>query len=114
MSETNESASAENVESGAAGFDVGCLIARIGHSEVRWRFRDPHAPSLEIAATLEEQLRHFLAERGKEAAGKRHVMDLQQLPALSSRQLGTMLTLSKVVQTAGGLSLTHVSEATRQ
>lgn len=113
MSQTGESASAENVVPDPNAVDLGCLIACVGQSEVRWRFRDPFAPSLEVTATLEGQLQHFLRERAERTRNKQHTLDLQHLPALSSRQLGTMLTLSKVLHSWGGLHLTHVSDAVR-
>jgi anti-anti-sigma regulatory factor len=63
---------------------------------------------------LERQLQQFFGDHADAIGAKRHVLDLQCLPALSSRQLGTMLTLRKALEQYGGLWLTHVSESARQ
>jgi anti-anti-sigma factor len=112
MSHADDDAGADNTL-GDATADLGCLLANFGRTEVRWRFRDPHSPRLEVNAALQEQLRDFLQQHADRATDKKHVLDLQQLPALSSRQLGTMLTLSKALDDWGGLHLAHVSEAVR-
>ena len=78
--------------------DLGQLVLTRGTECCRFTLAAPTQPVLELPANLERQLGERLANLL--AAGDRPavVLDLEGIPAISSRQLGVMLTLSKVLR----------------
>jgi len=93
--------------------EIGPLQVEMESSQLRFRFAAPDAITLEIPMSLEEELSSYLAEHQEHIAGRRLVIDLQDLPAISSRQLGIMLTIRKVCQPIGTVELEAVSEGVR-
>jgi len=92
---------------------IGLLTIEVTPSQVVFRFANPHAMMLEIPVSLEEELARFLEEHRGELEGKRFLIDLQNLPALSSRQLGMMLTVRKLCQSLGTVELEGLSGSVR-
>lgn len=76
---------------------------------VIFRFSDPGAMMLEIPGRLESAVRELLAERQSDFAGREIVVDLNNLPALTSRQLGILLMLREVCLPLGPVALRNVS-----
>jgi anti-anti-sigma factor len=83
----------------------------------RWRFTltAPGAMTLELPPDYEsflgERLEPMLGSSGKPSV----VMDLQGLPAISSRQLGLMLALHKTLSRhCGRLPITGISDGVRR
>ncbi len=93
--------------------DIGPIRIEIHPGEVRFRFANPQTMTLEVPVSLEEELAHHLAAHEAEIAGKRLVIDLEGLPAVSSRQLGIMLTIRKTCQPYGTTDLESVSDGVR-
>ena len=95
--------------------DLGPLS--LGQDGERWRFTltSPEEMTLELPPDYE----HFLSERLKPVLGARAeprvVMDLQGLPAISSRQLGLMLALHKALsKRVDRLPITGISDGVRR
>ena len=89
---------------------LGPLRVDFSETQVVFRFDDPGAMTLEIPAQLEEQLRSLLSRHAEDLADKTMVVDLARLPALSSRQLGMLLTIRKVCEPYGSVTLREVGE----
>jgi len=89
--------------------DIGPITVEITADQVRFRFADPRAMALEVPISLTEELTFFLNRRQSEIRDKRFVVDLEGLPALSSRQLGTMLTIRHACEPFGTVELEGVS-----
>lgn len=88
--------------------DLGPLTMAVGDDTAVVRLSDPQAIVLEISEQYEEELQRALKQVLD--SGRAVVLDLEDLPALSSRQLGLMLTLQKVVTPRQGkLPVWHVS-----
>jgi anti-anti-sigma regulatory factor len=88
---------------------IGPFAVEVSSTEIKFRFANPDAIMLEIPSSLEEDLSVFFERHRADAVGRRFVIDLQDLHALSSRQLGMMLTVRKVCQRLGALELERVS-----
>jgi anti-anti-sigma factor len=80
---------------------------------VRFRFTSPEAMTLEIPVSLEQELSEYVDTHRGDVEQKRLIIDLQELPAVSSRQLGTMLTIRKICDPIGEVELAGVSEGVR-
>jgi anti-anti-sigma regulatory factor len=93
---------------------VGPFAVEVSPTQIRFRFADPDAITLEIPSSLEKDLLAFVERHRADAGGRRCVIDLQDLTALSSRQLGMMLAVRKVCQPLGPLDLERVSGSVRQ
>lgn len=94
-------------------FDVGPLNVTVTDGDVCYAFADPMAIMLEIPPTFEEQLRDIATDRRAEFEGKSIYIDLADLPAISSRQLGMILTIREVMKPFGKLQLRGVSNSIR-
>lgn len=92
---------------------IGPITVETGPAAVRFRFTHPDMMTLEIPVSLEGELSAFLDQRLQDVRGKRFVIDLENLPAVSSRQLGMMLTIRKLCEPIGSLELESVSEPVR-
>ncbi len=90
--------------------EVGPLRIGIDDATVQFRFVDPDQLKLEVPRSLEQELRACLEQHADEISGKRFVIDLQDRPAVSSRQLGTMLTIRKTCEPFGTVELSGVSD----
>lgn len=93
--------------------DIGPIRIEIDEAQVRFRFVNPKAMTLEIPISLEEETADYLAEHRAAVTGKQFVINLQDLPAVSSRQLGIMLTIRKICDPIGPVRLENVSEGVR-
>ncbi len=89
--------------------EVSPLNIELGDSEVWFRFSDPSAVMLEIPPTFEEQFRDAIDNNKTGFEGKSLHMDLGKLAAISSRQLGMILTIRGVMKTFGQLQLHNLS-----
>ncbi len=92
---------------------VGPLEIKVDDTEIWVRFDDPVSVMLEIPPSFEEQLRDVAAEHRSAFQGKGMHMDLANLPAISSRQLGLILTVREVLKPFGALQLHNVSHSVR-
>ncbi len=81
----------------------------IGEHEIWFRFNDPSAAMLEIPPAFEEQLRDAVDQNKLNFEGKSLHMDLGNLAAISSRQLGMILAVRGVVKSFGQLQLHNIS-----
>jgi len=93
--------------------DIGPIRVEMHPAEVRFRFANPRTMTLEVPISLEEELARHLEAHEAAIAGKRLVIDLEDLPAVSSRQLGIMLTIRKTCQPYGTTDLASVSDGVR-
>ncbi len=89
---------------------LGPLELTFGDQEVLFRFADPGAMMLEIPGRLETALRKMTDERAAAFAGRKMVMDLENLRALTSRQLGILLMLRSVCDPLGGIVMRNLAE----
>jgi anti-anti-sigma factor len=75
----------------------------------------PDDIGLELPPDLEAQLAARLARAVPPGPGLAVVLDLQDVPAISSRQLGVMLALHKCLSACSArLPVTHASERVRR
>ena len=88
---------------------IGPLSVSVGSTEVRLWFADPDDSLLELPAGLEAELSEFARNCGGDLLGKSVVIDLQGVAFVSSRQLGVMLTVRKVLSSDSPVSLVNVS-----
>ena len=88
---------------------IGPLSVSVGPTEVRLWFADPDDSLLELPAGLEAELSAFAGDCGGDLLGKSVVIDLQGTAFVSSRQLGVMLTVRKVLSSDSPVSLVNVS-----
>jgi hypothetical protein len=105
--------SSDRSRSMAHAVEIGPLAVETERSQVCFRFANPHAMTLEVPDSLEEELSAYLDHDRAGLTGKRFVIDLQDLPALNSRQLGMMLTIRKVCSPIGSVWLDHVSDGVK-
>jgi len=91
--------------------EVGPLRIKITDSEIGFEFTDPMAMMLEIPPSFEEQLRDVANDRRADFEGKNIHIDLADLPAISSRQLGMILTVREVMKPFGILRLHNISNS---
>ncbi|MBN1342656.1 MAG: STAS domain-containing protein [Phycisphaerae bacterium] len=92
---------------------LGPITVETDASQVRFRFTSPDRMTLEVPVSLEGELSDYVAEHREALTGKRLVIDLGSLPAVSSRQLGMMLTIRKTCQPLGEVELESVSDGVR-
>ncbi len=92
---------------------VGPMQITFGEGDVMFRFADPLSMTLEIPPSFEEQVREVVEEYQSSFEGHVLYMDLGNLPAISSRQLGMILTVREVLKSVGTLQLTNVSGSVR-
>jgi anti-anti-sigma factor len=93
--------------------DLGPLKMAVGDDTAVVWLADPQAIVLEISEQYEDELQRALKQVLD--SGRAVVLDLEDLPALSSRQLGLMLTLQKVVTPRQGkLPVWNVSPGVRR
>jgi anti-anti-sigma regulatory factor len=85
------------------------LTLTIDKDGVRFWFKDPVTNVLEVPPTFEAQLRQVVETHGPDFEGKPVCVDLENVPALSSRQLGMILTVREIMKPFGRLQLRHVS-----
>ncbi len=89
--------------------EVSPVNIEFGDSEVWFRFSDPSVAMLEIPPLFEEQFRDAVDNNRTGFEGKSLHMDLGKLAAISSRQLGMILTIRGVMKTFGQLQLHNLS-----
>ncbi len=89
--------------------EVSPLQIEIGEREVWFRFSDPSSIMLEIPPAFEEQLRDIADDNRLDFEGKSVHMELGNLAAISSRQLGMILTVREVMKPFGQLQLHNIS-----
>jgi anti-anti-sigma regulatory factor len=93
--------------------DIGPVRIEIDASQVSFAFADPKAMTLEVPISLEEEITDYLAAHMADVTDKQYVIDLQNLPAVSSRQLGIMLTIRKICEPLGPVRVEGVSQGVR-
>lgn len=93
--------------------EIGPIRIDVDDKTVVCRFTDPAATMFEIPASLEEQLRSRVEERHGILEGKSVHIELGNLPAISSRQLGMILTIREVMKPYGPLQLHNVSTSVK-
>ncbi len=93
---------------------LGPLHVTFTTTEVLFRLTDPGAMTLEMPAHLEQALLDLREEHAAEFSAKPVLVDLESLPAISSRQLGVLLTVRKVFEGAGLVTLRRVADPVRQ
>jgi anti-anti-sigma factor len=93
--------------------ELGPLTFTLEEDTAVVRLTDPNAIVLEITDDYERRLHAHIKEIVD--SGRRVVLDLERLPALSSRQLGLMLTLQKAVSPRQGpLPVLNVTAGVRR
>jgi len=92
-----------------SGQRIGPLSASVESTELRVRFADAEQSLLELPTTLEAELTDFAGNCGRDLPGMSVVIDLQGLTFVSSRQLGVMLTVRKVLSPDKPVRLVNVS-----
>ena len=93
---------------------IGPLAVSVDETEVGFRFCDAMEMALEVPPFLVEGLQAFQAGHQDVLASRPVVFDLAGVPAISSRQLGVMLTVRQVVAGQGRLALRDVSESVKR
>ena len=71
--------------------DISPLQIEMGEQELWFRFTDPVSIMLEIPPAFEEQLRHIAEENRQQFEGKTVHLELENLTAISSRQLAAFV-----------------------
>ncbi len=94
--------------------EISPLQIEIGEQELWFRFTDPASIMLEIPPAFEEQLRQVADENRKQFEGKTLHLELENLTAISSRQLGVILTIREVMKAFGQLQLHNTSESVKR
>lgn len=95
--------------------DLGPLTLNREGDVLRFTLAAPEQMTLDLPPNYENHLEHQLAEVLAAQPQVRATMDLQDLPAISSRQLGVMLALHKALRARiGRLPVTGVSEPVRR
>lgn len=95
--------------------DLGPLTLAQEGDTFRFTLSTPDEISLELPAGYEQQIAEKLASVLVAAPNAQCVMDLEDIPGISSRQLGLMLALHKAVQGhTPRLVVTGVSETVRR
>ncbi len=98
----------------SSSIDISPLQIEIGEQELWFRFIDPASIMLEIPPAFEEQLRHIAEENRQQFEGKTLHLELENLTAISSRQLGMILTIREVMKPFGQLQLHNTSESVKR
>lgn len=95
--------------------DLGPLSLAALDDEWRFTLSDPQEMLLELPSDYEELLANRLGDFRKNAEPPPVVMDLENVPAISSRQLGLMLALRKVCDTwSGKARIVNIGPAVRR
>jgi anti-anti-sigma regulatory factor len=89
--------------------EVSPLQIELGGTEVWFRFSDPAAAMLEIPPAFEEQLRDIVDNHRLDLEGRSMHLELGNIAAISSRQLGMILTVREVMKSFGKLQLHNIS-----
>ena len=89
--------------------EIGPLQIGVQKTEVWIQFSDPSSTFLEIPPSFDEHLREVTEERKADFEGKSMHLDLGNLPAISSRQLGMILTIRDVMKPFGRIQLHNIS-----
>ncbi len=89
--------------------EVSPLQIELGDTEVWFRFSDPSSAMLEIPPSFEEQLRDIVDEHRLKLEGRSVHLELANIVAISSRQLGMILTVREVMKSFGKLQLHNIS-----
>ena len=78
-------------------FEVSPFVASVESDAVVFRFdRNSFAHGFEYPPNLEGLLAGVVADRPERFASRRIVIDLEDLPAISSKQLGAMLAIRQI------------------
>jgi len=83
---------------------------RDGRCRGPFPLRRPRLDAPGIPPSLEVALSGYVDENRGDLEGKRIVIDLADVPVVSSRHLGIMMTIQKVAQTIGRVELDRVSQ----
>ncbi|MBU0638127.1 MAG: STAS domain-containing protein [Planctomycetes bacterium] len=95
--------------------DLGPLSLTDDGACCHFTFATPNDMLLELPPRYREELSAKLADVLPDSAERTYVLELGSLPGISSRQLGVMLTLHKVLrERIARLPLTEVSDAVRK
>ena len=89
--------------------EVSPLQIEIGDTEIWFRFGDPLAAMLEIPPAFENQLRDVIDNNRLNFEGRSVHLELGNIAAISSRQLGMILTVREVMKSFGKLQLHNIS-----
>ena len=89
--------------------EVGPLQIKVDGDDIWFQFNDPVSMMLEIPPSFEEQLRDVVDDNRASFEGKRVNMELANLPVISSRQLGMILTVREIMKPIGQLQLHNMS-----
>ena len=81
---------------------------------VRINIVNPETGVLEVPPAFEEQLRQAVEGHGEQLKDKALLLELGNMPAMSSRQLGMILTIREVMLPFGRLQLQNVSTSVKQ
>jgi hypothetical protein len=93
---------------------IGPLAVTVDETEVSFRFCDPMEMALEVPPLLADELRAFLHTHPQALGSRATVFDLADVPAISSRQLGVMLTVRQIVTSQDRLAVRHASDGVRR
>ncbi|MCG3137303.1 MAG: hypothetical protein HJJLKODD_01147 [Phycisphaerae bacterium] len=94
--------------------EVGPLTIEIEVHRVRFYFSDPLAMSLEIPPSFEAMLQDAVELHRDLLKGHEFQIDLANMPAISSRQMGMILTVREVCRPYGGVALVNTSSSVQQ
>ncbi len=89
--------------------EVSPLQIEFGDTEIWFRFGDPSVSMLEIPPAFEEQLRDIVDDNRLNLEGRSVHLELGNITAISSRQLGMILTVREVMKSFGKLQLHNIS-----
>ncbi len=89
--------------------EISPLQIEFGDTEVWFRFGDPSVSMLEIPPAFEEQLRDVIDDNRLNLEGRSVHLELENIAAISSRQLGMILTIREVMKSFGKLQLHNIS-----
>lgn len=93
---------------------LGPVSVEIGDTEVIFRFSDPTQMVLEVPSTLELDLHDLRDANRSEFDSRDIVFDLQDVPAISSRQLGVLLAVRHAMAGDRRLPLRGTQERVRR
>lgn len=93
----------------AQTLEVNPLQIELGDTEIWFRFGDPSAAMLEIPPAFENQLRDVVDDNRLDFEGRSVHLELGNIAAISSRQLGMILTVREVMKSFGKLQLHNIS-----
>jgi ABC-type transporter Mla MlaB component len=95
-------------------FEIALLHIRVDDQTVHLQFDEKVSDSLDIPIEFEEDLREFVGQQHDLITGRAIELDLGNLPAISSRQLGLVLTVRDVMKSYATVRLANVSASVRQ